>query len=73
MKTRFQSFRRSVSQKELFDRFKETKEERCERILAGKLGHKLKRASAVRFDERAYREATAIVRDYETREKSLAP
>ena len=53
MKTRFQSFRRSVSQKALFDRFKETKEERCQRILAGQLGHKLKRAHELLFDYQA--------------------
>ena len=39
----------------------ETKEERCQRVLSGKLGHKLKRASEMQFD---YDSATALARHH---------
>ena len=59
METPFRSVRCPKSQKELFGRFKESKEERCQRVLAGI--PKLKTAAKL-FDEQAYREASARAR-----------
>ncbi len=60
-------------QRELpFRQPKETKEERCQRILSGRMGHKLKRASALRFDEGAARRADRLAKAFVAREKALA-